>query len=125
MDTRIRFIIVGLLLVVSSLQVKAQKKVYSTTDEVAEASAKVFIELMQPEGDLYKLKKDYQITGVYIMDISVGDKGRIVSVFSVNREEGSVDFQNKLRYSLMERKLGYKIVKGKRFKFRYKFNFNK
>ena len=125
MDTRIRFIIVGLLLVVSSLQVKAQKKVYSTTDEVAEASAKVFIELMQPEGDLYKLKKDYQITGVYIMDISVGDKGRIVSVFSVNREEGSVDFQNKLRYSLMERKLGYKTVKGKRFKFRYKFNFNK
>ncbi len=125
MDTRIRFIIIGLLLVGFNLQVNAQKKVYSTTNEVAEASAKVFAILMEPDGDLYKLKQEYQITGAFVLDISVGDKGKIVAIFAVKREEGSVDHQNKLRYALMERKLGFKTVKGKRFKFRYKFNFNK
>ena len=126
MDTRIRFIIVGLLLVASSFQVNAQKKkIYATTTEVEEASGKVFVTLMAPEGDLYELKEEIKLQGLYIFDITVGDKGRIVSVFAVDREGGSIKQQNRLKDSLMDRKLGFKIVKSKRFKFRYKFNFNK
>ncbi len=112
-----------MLLMFSVTNIKAQKALISNPDEVAEAAIKEFDVAMQPEGVLYKLKEKQQLKGSYIFDIIIKEKGQVVSVFVVENEGGTLDFQNLLKDAVLAMKMDFKMPKGKRYKFTYKFNF--
>ena len=57
------------------------------------------------------------------MDISIREKGNVASVFAVERENGTIDSQNRLKDYIMEFKFNFKVPKGKYYKVRYTFNF--
>lgn len=105
-------------------QIYAQKKpLISDQDEIIKAAAAVFEESMT-SGDLYELKQEQQLNGVYIMDITVREKGEVSNVFVVESTGGDIKSQNTVKDAIKATKMNFKMPKGKSYKFRYKFNFN-
>jgi hypothetical protein len=102
----------------------AQKRVIANQIEVKKAAVETITKDMQSEGGLFELKQEYQITGVYVYDITIKNKGEVISVFAVRNEDGTIPFQNRVKDYIKEMKMGFKMPKNKSYKFRYKFNFN-
>lgn len=123
METRIKTIVFAMVLIFSITQIKAQKVLISNPDEITAAAVSEFDLAMQAEGVLHKLKEKHQLKGNYIFDIIIKEKGQVVSVFVVENEGGTLDFQHLLKDEVLAMKLGFKMPKGKRYKFTYKFNF--
>ena len=124
METTIKSIVIVLLLMMGvSKQSLAQKNISLTNpDEITEAAVKYF-EYSLKEGELFKLAEKYQITGAYEFDVTIRERGEVASVFVVDREGGSLAFQNLVKDAVMKMKLGFKMQKGKRYKINYKFQF--
>lgn len=100
----------------------AQKNIsLSDPDEVTTAAVKYF-EYSLKEGELFKLAEKHQITGAYEFDVTIRERGEVASVFVVDREGGSLAFQNLVKDALMKMKLGFKMQKGKRYKINFKLN---
>ncbi|KJS06709.1 MAG: hypothetical protein VR77_03675 [Flavobacteriales bacterium BRH_c54] len=124
METTIKLIAIVLLLMIGiSKQSLAQKNISLTNpDEITEAAVKYF-EYSLKEGELFKLAEKHQITGAYEFDVTIRERGEVASVFVVDREGGSLAFQNLVKDAVMKMKLGFKMQKGKRYKINYKFQF--
>jgi len=122
METTIKLIAIVLLLMIGiSKQSLAQKNISLTNpDEITEAAVKYF-EYSLKEGELFKLAEKHQITGAYEFDVTIRERGEVASVFVVDREGGSLAFQNLVKDAVMKMKLGFKMQKGKRYKTNYKF----
>ena len=100
-----------------------KKTLIEDPDEIIMTAAKVIEASMKEGGELYELAKEYQFTGTYTIDITVHGKGLVASVFIADREEGSIAVQNRLKDYIKEMKMGFRMPKGKKYKFRYKFKF--
>jgi len=125
METRFRLIFISLFILIIGTESFAQKKrLISDQNEVKKAAEEMIAIDMKSEGGLYELKQEHQITGVYVFDITIRNKGEVASVFAVKNEGGTIPFQNKLKDYIKEMKMGFKMPKNKNYKFRYKFNFN-
>lgn len=112
-----------LLMIGISKQSFAQKNTSLTdSDEITAAAVKYF-EYSLKEGELFKLAEKHQITGAYEFDVTIRERGEVASVFVVDREGGSLAFQNLVKDAVMKMKLGFKMQKGKRYKINYKFQF--
>lgn len=124
METTIKsIVIIALLMIGLNKQSFAQKNIsLSDPDEVTTAAVKYF-EYSLKEGELFKLAEKHQITGAYEFDVTIRERGEVASVFVVDREGGSLAFQNLVKDALMKMKLGFKMQKGKRYKINYKFQF--
>lgn len=124
METRFKITLVTFLLLVISFQVSGQKKkLISDPDEVIAADTEVMESSMKEEGELFVLGQEYEITGAYTFDLTIRNKGEVVSIFVVEREGGSIPNQNMLKDYIKEMKMGFRMPKDKRYKFRYKFDF--
>ena len=124
METTIKsIVIIALLMMGLNKQSFAQKNIsLSDPDEITEAAVKYF-EYSLKEGELFKLAEKHQITGAYEFDVTIRERGEVASVFVVDREGGSLAFQNLVKDAVMKMKLGFKMQKGKRYKINYKFQF--
>ncbi|MCB0397598.1 MAG: hypothetical protein KDD36_13165 [Flavobacteriales bacterium] len=128
METRIgkytgRLFAISLLLFLGFSQAHAQKNLISDQEEVIQAAAKV-METAMKEGSLLELKNEHKLTGSYILDVTIRNKGEVVSIFVVERDGGSIEFQNLLKDHIKSMKMGFRMPKNKNYKFRYKFNFD-
>ncbi|MDZ7742970.1 MAG: hypothetical protein U5Q03_14860 [Bacteroidota bacterium] len=79
--------------------------------------------LQAPEGELYVLASENKIKGTYVFDISIREKGRVSSVNIVERIEGNIPDQNRIKDAIKDFRLSFKMPKGKSYKFRYTFSF--
>lgn len=111
-------------IVLVSMHVEAQKTTISDQDEIIKTAAGVFEQSMK-DGSLYELGQEHQVTGAYIFDITIRNKGEVASVFVVENEGGTIPFQNMVKDHVKNMKMGFKMPKNKNYKFRYKFDFNK
>lgn len=118
--------IVLLLFVFSTTVGLAQKKeLLETKEEVVEAATRELDAAMQPpEGELYLFKQENGIKGEYVMDIQVHEKGQVAAVFCSGSEGGDIKQQNKLKDKIFQFEFGFKVPKGKRYKFQYIFKFD-
>jgi hypothetical protein len=118
-------IIVLVMVLFISTGLAAQKKVLlEDQDEiVAAAKAELDSAMMSPEGYFYLAGQKYEIRGAYTFDITVFDKGKVVSVFAVENNEGTVDGQNTLKDIILTYVFSFQMPKGKRYKFQYTFNY--
>ncbi|RLD43496.1 MAG: hypothetical protein DRI88_10780 [Bacteroidetes bacterium] len=108
-----------------SLAVSAQKKpLIEDRDKVAKRASETFKASMEaPEGELYLFGKENNITGSYDFKITLGDKGKVVSIFVLNREGGSIKMQNMVKDAVKETRFDFKLPKNKDYSITYKFNF--
>ena len=115
-----------LFMVNTCLLSTAQKKqlIEDRTEITEAATAELDRAMEAPEGRLYLFRVEYPITGSYTFDITIREKGDVASVFALGNEGGSINSQNSLKDFVSEFEFGFKMPKGKRYKFQYIFNFN-
>ncbi len=103
----------------------AQKKVLVETQEEVEALAIKDLEraMTGPEGELFLFGKENTIEGEYTFKLSLGDKGKVTSIFVIERVGGDIPMQNKVKDAAKEFRFSFKLPKGKYFKIQYTFKF--
>ncbi len=118
--------IVFLLAIFIAVPAIGQKKpTLHTYDKVVEAAkADLQFAMENPEGELYLIKEEFNISGIYTMDIQLHEKGKVGSIFCKSREGGDIKTQNLVKDAVKDLKFNFKCPKGKTFKFEYTFNFN-
>lgn len=113
------------LLLLASVLVFSQKRV--TLDDEKEIVNQAVTELNSafsvPDGVMYKRLAGYSLSGTYIYDVTVRNKGSIATVFSVNSGENDIKIQNFIKDLIYEYRLSFNMVKGKSYKFRYSLTF--
>ena len=114
-----------LVLLVFSISVSAQKKVLiSDKDQIIEEAKKELNQtLANPESDFMKMVRENKITGEYVFDISIYEKGQVLSVFVVSSNARDVKMQNRVKDMVKTIEFNFKMPKGKSYKFQYIFNF--
>lgn len=116
-------LIIATLLI--SFQLMAQKGVQLETK--AEVMKQACLELDQamtsPEGELYKFGQKNKISGEYTLDITIRNKGEVVSVFVSDKQNGNIPSQNCLKDKVLDFKFSFRMPKNKDYKFSYIFKF--
>ncbi len=74
-------------------------------------------------GDIGKKVVKKNIVGTYVMDITVGEKGKVLTVFCESDELTNIQHQNQLKDIIKEQQFEVDIPKARRVKFRYAFDF--
>lgn len=74
-------------------------------------------------GKLAELASEPGLRGSYTFDLTVGDKGQVVTVFPVESTIESIPLKNRLKSCLMGLRFDFKVPKGKRFTTRQALNF--
>jgi hypothetical protein len=109
----------GFLLVITAG--KAQRPYVETRDEFVELATKDLNEYVKDEKFLKDMEKE-GIHGTYTYQITVGDKGKITHMRSLDRSENaSIHGQNTLNDLVREFKFEFKIPKGNLYNFDYTF----
>jgi len=108
-----------------SITTFAQKKVLLESKEDVEkmASAEFESSMTGPEGALFLFAQENNIEGTYSFKITLGDRGKVVSMFVMNREGGSIQMQNKVKDAVKATKFNFKLPKNKDYSIEYKFKF--
>lgn len=96
-----------------------KKPLLSTHDEIQSAITKELDDSFAG-GKLKKTVDKYGITGTYNYDLTVGDKGELVTVFTIREEGMNNDYVRWLQYALKAFKYkSFKIPKYKSEKVQY------
>ena len=113
------------ILLFVALVTQAQKtEILELTDEIVkQASLELEQAMSSPEGSLYKFGKKYHITGEYTMQLTLRNKGQVVSVFVADKKDGNIQSQNSLKDKLLDFQFSFKMPKNKDYKFSYTFKF--
>ena len=104
---------------------QAQKKpLVESKKEVETLASKEFdMAMTPPEGSLYLFGLENSIKGEYTFKVTLGDRGKVVSIFVVSKEGGDIPSQNKVKDAVRAFKFNFKLPKDKNFSFEYKFKF--
>ena len=118
-------LLIILLILTSAMSMKAQKpELIEAKDEVVkQASMELDQAMTSPEGSLYKFGQKYHITGEYTLQLTIRNKGQVVSVFVQDKKDGNIPSQNSLKDKIMDFQFGFKMPKNKDYKFSYTFKF--
>ncbi len=122
--------LVSFLFLTLNTQLLAQKKAfYTTQEEVIEAAYNTLNQWMESgqlkeemEERLEKVTGETQLSGTFVYDITIRNKGEVASVFKVE-SDAPVKVQNYVRNYLKEVKFPFKMPKNKSYKFQYEFKF--
>jgi len=123
METKIKLVITFFLISMSTSTLNAQKKLISNKEEVIKMAISK-IEQSMKDGELLKYSQKHQITGRYTFEITIRNKGEVVSISVIKNENGNIQSQNMIKDFIKEMKMGFKMPKNKNYKFSYQFNFN-
>lgn len=118
-------IIIIILILTSGICLKAQKpELLELKEEVVkQASFELDQAMTSPEGSLYKFGQKYHISGEYTLQLTLRNKGQVVSVFVADKKDGNIPSQNSLKDKIMNFQFSFKMPKNKDYKFSYTFKF--
>lgn len=117
--------IIFVLIMFNAIAIHAHKpNLFQTSVEVVrEATAELDQAVSSPEGSLYKFAQKYHISGEYTMQLTLQNKGQVVSVFVQDKKDGNIDSQNRLKDRLLDFQFSFKMPKNKDYKLSYTFKF--
>ncbi len=120
-----RKILFALLILISGTTLKAQKPelIESREEVIKQVTLELDQAMNQPEGALYKFSQKYHITGEYTLQITIRNKGQVVSVFVADKKDGNIPSQNSLKDKILDFQFSFKMPKNKDYKFGYTFKF--
>lgn len=116
------FVLLVLFLGMSSMAQKPEL-VELKEDVIRLATVELDQAMTSPDGELYKFGQKYQITGEYTLQLTVRNKGEVVSVFVADKKDGNIPSQNRLKDEVLAFKFSFKMPKNKDYKFTYTFKF--
>jgi hypothetical protein len=123
MKNHIQILFLILFLFISYQYVVAQKPLIQEYDKVVEAAKSQLDSMMRSNGSLQVEAKELNVTGEYILDVTVFDKGKVLSVYMVSSDADDIKMQNMAKDIIRRVEFGFKMPKGKTYKFQYTFNF--
>jgi hypothetical protein len=114
-----------LLILISGTSLKAQKAelIESREEVIKQATLELDHALTPPEGALYKFSQKYHITGEYTLQLTLRNKGQVISVFVADNKDGNIPSQNSLKDKILDFQFSFKMPKNKDYKFSYTFKF--
>ena len=120
-----RFILLTAFVVLSALGLQAQKRVLlENKDEIIkQAILELDAAMTAPEGLLYKFGQKHNITGEYNLQLTIREKGQVVSVYVADKKDGNIPSQNRLKDEVLALQFSFKMPKNKDYKFNYIFKF--
>lgn len=101
----------------------AQKKLIMEHDAVAAEAKSELDSLMSPAGALQLEAAKKNLKGEYIIDLTIHEKGKILSVFMVSSDADDVKMQNAAKDLIRTVQFNFKMPKDKTYKFQYTFVF--
>jgi len=100
-----------------------QREYLEDRDEIIRRSVAELEAAMRPEGKLHKAVVKEGLTGVYRLQISLGDKGDIRSVLVLDRQGGDIPSQNRFKQLVHNTRFStFKTPKGKQYRFEHTFD---
>ncbi len=119
---RILRLVFGFFLLLTNLQLSAQKTPMLNTDADIITKAQEFLTSQQEQLKLEAEKLG--IHGDFTFDITLHKKGNVLTIFSpFEIKDELIRSQNQLKDLLMKFQFPFKLPKDKRVKFRHNFNF--
>ena len=114
-----------LFILISGITLKAQKPeiIESKEEFIKQAILELDQAMASPEGALYKFGQKYKILGEYTLQITIRNKGEVVSVFVADKKDGNIPSQNSLKDRILDFQFSFKMPKNKDYKFSYTFKF--
>jgi hypothetical protein len=107
----------------SCLSVHAQSKKLLQSYEEVVAQATIECDSSMKSGYLHEMALKHAVKGEYVMDITIYEKGKVLSVFAVSSNVQNVKEQNLVKDILKQMQFGFKIPQGKNYKFQHTFKF--
>lgn len=119
------FLLLLAILLVIAVSLRAQKpELIELKEEVVkQATLELDNALSPPDGTLFKFVQKNKISGEYTMQLTIRNKGQVVSVFVADKKDGNIPSQNALKDKLMDFQFNFKMPKNKDYKFSYTFKF--
>ena len=113
-----------ILVVFAAVDCFSQSRKLITDEEIIRerAFAELEYSIQNPEGELFKLAQKNQISGKYTFDISIRNKGEVVTVFIVGSSESDIKKQNLIKDKVKSHRFNFKMPKGRIYKFQFTFN---
>lgn len=110
------------LLLLVAVNLSAQKKDMLSDPAAVEERVVAELDALQQTDDWKKWLEKNPIQGMFAFDITVWNKGEVVTVRALGRsEDAEVMHQNALKDYVKELKFPFKLPKGKRYKVTYSF----
>lgn len=104
------------------LSVVAQKKELMSDPAKIEARVIQDLDEHQQGEDWVKWLEKNPVKGMFAFDITIWNKGEVVSVRALGRSDGAeIKHQNALKDYIKQFKFNFKVPKGKRYKVTYNF----
>jgi len=100
----------------------SQKAVLLTEKESIIAQATKELDASIQSGELKEFVTENNIKGEYIFDITIHEKGKVLTVFVVSSDGDDMSKQNLLKTKVREFQFNFKMPKGKSYKFQYIFD---
>lgn len=100
----------------------AQRQLISDYEEVVKR-ANAEIDASMQTGFLHEMEIKYGIKGEYVIDITVYEKGKVLSVFVVSSDAEDIKQQNLVKDIVKQLEFNFKLPKGKNYKFERTFKF--
>lgn len=119
-----RLIIVLIAVTLASFTLPEKKPLIESKEEVKAEAIKEFNQSMKgPEGDLFLFGVENNIKGEYNFKVTLGDRGKVTSIFVIGREGGDIPSQNKVKDAVKAFRFNFKLPKNKDYSFEHKFKF--
>jgi hypothetical protein len=119
-----KLIILVIAIVISSTTFAQKRQLVESKEEVETLAAKEFeLAMSPPEGELYLFGIENEIKGEYTFRITLGDRGKVVSVFAKGNKGGDILSQNKVKDAVKDFKFNFKLPKDKNFTLHHIFKF--
>lgn len=107
--------LVAALALVLAAPAMGQRRAELNTQASVDERVGSTLTLEKARGKLAQLAAVPDLRGDYTFDLTVGDKGQVLTVFPVGSTIESIPSRNRLKSCLMGLRFDFKVPKGKRF----------
>ncbi len=119
-----RLFIVLIAVTLASFTLPEKKPLIESREKVEATAKKEFnLSMTGPEGELYLFAVEHNIKGEYNFKVTLGDRGKVTSIFVISREGGDIPSQNKVKDAVKAFRFHFKLPKNKDYSFEHKFKF--
>ncbi len=123
MRTPVKFIFSVILFNCISICVFSQSRPLISDNAEIMKEANIEIDSSMKSGYLHEMAMKYNIKGEYVMNVTLFEKGKVLSVFVVKSDTGDVKQQNLVKDIVKQLEFNFKLPKGKTCKFERTFKF--
>ncbi|MEJ0054227.1 MAG: hypothetical protein WDN75_00405 [Bacteroidota bacterium] len=119
-----RSILLFILFITYSINGIGQSTSDAAKEKIIIDVRKQLVAVSSPDGELFELCAKSKVSGDFVVDLTVGAKGKVLTVFMVSSSPESIQNQNFLKSKLSDLQFeDIKISKTERVKFRHTLTF--